>query len=94
MLGDFIEDEAANSSFDEMLGTVDRNQLDHVLRRLNERERTVLVEIRPRFGVPRTLDEVGRHFELTRERIRQIEAKALAKLRHPSTPARSGLLSG
>ncbi len=94
--GDFIEDEAANISFDEMLGTVDRNQLDHVLRRLNERERTVLVM---RYGldsgVPRTLDEVGRHFELTRERIRQIEAKALAKLRHPSTPrSLQGLLSG
>jgi RNA polymerase sigma factor (sigma-70 family) len=96
VLGDFIEDEAANISFDEMLGTVDRNQLDHVLRRLNERERTVLVM---RYGldsgVPRTLDEVGRHFELTRERIRQIEAKALAKLRHPSTPrSLQGLLSG
>jgi RNA polymerase primary sigma factor len=37
-------------------------------------------------GIPQTLDEVGRHFDLTRERIRQIEAKALAKLRHPSAP--------
>lgn len=61
--------------------------LERYLSKLKPRERTVIVM---RYGldtgIPRTLDEVGRHFSLTRERIRQIEAKALAKLRHPSSP--------
>ena len=61
--------------------------IDHVLDRLNDREREI---IEMRYGLgnrePATLDEVGRHFNVTRERIRQIEAKALAKMRHPSTP--------
>ena len=62
-----------------------KEQLDEVLGTLTEREEKVL---RLRFGLedgrPRTLEEVGQRFEVTRERIRQIEAKALRKLRHPS----------
>ena len=62
-----------------------KEQLDEVLMSLNEREQKVL---RLRFGLEdgraRTLEEVGKEFEVTRERIRQIEAKALRKLRHPS----------
>ena len=62
-----------------------RHKIDHVLRSLAEREKEVLIL---RFGlldgVQRTLDEVGRHFKLSRERIRQIEEKALRKMRHPT----------
>lgn len=62
-----------------------REQIASVLNTLTEREREVL---KMRFGLddgyPRTLEEVGRYFKVTRERIRQIEAKALKKLRHPS----------
>jgi RNA polymerase sigma factor (sigma-70 family) len=65
----------------------ERDGLHLALSRLDERERTVLAL---RFGLsrqrPLTLEEVGTHFALTRERIRQIEAKALTKLRHPSLP--------
>ena len=58
-----------------------------VMNKLTEREHTVLtMRYGLDSGVPHTLDEVGQHFNLTRERIRQIEAKALAKLRHPSAP--------
>ncbi len=87
VLGDFIEDDAATAPFDSVTLGLNRDDLERVLARLTDRERTVLVM---RYGldsgVPRTLDEVGKHFSLTRERIRQIEAKALAKLRHPSSP--------
>ena len=88
VLGDFIEDQEAMAPFDVVANGIRKDDLLKFLERLNERERTVLVL---RYGldngVPRTLDEVGQRFELTRERIRQIEAKALAKLRHPSSPA-------
>ena len=87
VLGDFIEDAEARAPFDAVALGLRREDLEKVLSKLKDRERTVLVM---RYGldsgIPRTLDEVGRHFNLTRERIRQIEAKALAKLRHPSSP--------
>ena len=87
MLGDFIEDEEATAPFDLIASKLNIENLKHVLERLTERERTV---IEMRYGLngrePATLDEVGREFNVTRERIRQIEAKALAKMRHPSTP--------
>ncbi len=86
-LGDFIEDVEAEAPFDIVSADLRKRDLAEVLERLNDRERTVLVM---RYGldngIPRTLDEVGSQFNLTRERIRQIEAKALAKLRHPSSP--------
>ncbi len=86
-LGDFIEDEDATAPFDQIASKLNIEQLRGVLDRLNERERTI-IEMRYGLGErePATLDEVGRHFNVTRERIRQIEAKALAKMRHPSTP--------
>lgn len=84
-LGDFIEDDAAVVPPDAASFTMLREQLDKVLDGLAERERKV---ISLRFGLedghPRTLEEVGREFGVTRERIRQIESKTLAKLRHPS----------
>ena len=86
-LGDFIEDEDAAAPFELIASKLNVENLKHVLERLTERERTI---IEMRYGLngrePATLDEVGRHFNVTRERIRQIEAKALAKMRHPSTP--------
>ncbi len=84
-LGDFIEDEKALAPADAASQQMLQQQLEDVLDSLSERERQVL---RLRFGIEdgrtRTLEEVGREFEVTRERIRQIEAKALRKLRHPS----------
>jgi len=84
-LGDFIEDEEAPAPADAASYLLLREQLDEVLDTLSPRERDVL---RLRFGLddgrPRTLEEVGQIFKVTRERIRQIEAKALRKLRHPS----------
>ena len=84
-LGDFIEDHDAPSPADAASFTLLREQLDDVLETLTQREKNVL-ELR--FGLQdgrsRTLEEVGRAFGVTRERIRQIEAKALRKLRHPS----------
>ncbi len=86
-LGDFIEDEDATAPFDQIASKLNVENLKFVLDRLTERERTI---IEMRYGLgdrePATLDEVGRQFNVTRERIRQIEAKALAKMRHPSTP--------
>jgi RNA polymerase sigma factor (sigma-70 family) len=83
-LGDLIADANAQTPFDAAAATLEREDLRGLLGHLNERERQVL-ELR--FGLiddtPRTLDEVGQHFSVTRERIRQIEAKALTKLRHP-----------
>jgi len=85
---DFLADPAATASFDEALVAAEAEELRAVLARLSLREQRVL-ELR--FGLAgdrtRTLEEVGREFQLTRERIRQIEAKAMSKLRHPSTPA-------
>ena len=84
-LGDFIQDENAPVPADAATFTMLREQLDEVLGTLTEREQKVL---RLRFGLDdgrgRTLEEVGKEFNVTRERIRQIEAKALRKLRHPS----------
>jgi RNA polymerase sigma factor RpoD-like protein len=84
-LGDFVPDEDADTPVEVASNVVLREQLEKVLDTLNEREREVL---KLRFGLEdgysRTLEEVGHIFEVTRERIRQIEAKALQKLRHPS----------
>ena len=84
-LGDFIEDSDAVVPVDAASFILLQEQLDSVLHTLSEREKKV---IQLRFGLtdghPRTLEEVGREFGVTRERIRQIEAKALRKLRHPS----------
>jgi RNA polymerase sigma factor (sigma-70 family) len=87
-LGEFVPDEAAAGQFDEVLSGIGREELEKVLSTLTEREQKILAL---RFGLtgeePLTLEEVGRRFGLTRERIRQLEAKALAKLRHPSRSA-------
>ena len=84
-LGDFIEDEKTATPSDSVASTMLKEQLLSVLDTLTPREEKV---IRLRYGIddgkPRTLEEVGREFNVTRERIRQIEAKALRKLRHPS----------
>ena len=84
-LGDFIEDEKTTTPPDSVAFTMLKEQLLNVLDTLTPREEKVL---RLRYGIddgkPRTLEEVGREFNVTRERIRQIEAKALRKLRHPS----------
>ncbi len=88
-LGDFIEDQEALAPADAASFTMLKEQLEGVLDTLTPRERKVL---KLRFGLddgrPRTLEEVGREFGVTRERIRQIEAKALRKLRHPSRSKR------
>lgn len=84
-LGDFIEDHDATSPADHAAYEMMKKQLENVLDTLTDREENVL---RLRFGLDdgrtRTLEEVGKVFGVTRERIRQIEAKALRKLRHPS----------
>lgn len=84
-LGDFIPDDEAPVPAEVASHTLLREQLSEVLSSLTDREEKVL---RLRFGLvdgrPRTLEEVGKEFNVTRERIRQIEAKALRKLRHPS----------
>jgi RNA polymerase primary sigma factor len=83
--GDFIEDKAAGNPMDMTSFNLLKDRLGDVLCSLNERERQVL-ELR--FGIgdgnARTLEEVGQQFRVTRERIRQIEAKALRKMRHPT----------
>ena len=88
-LGDFIEDEDVEGPFQAAAVALRQVDLWDMLGALSERERKVLAL---RFGLvtgePRTLEEVGKEFNLTRERIRQIEAKALSKLRHPSTPGK------
>lgn len=84
-LGDFIEDDKTKTPGDSVTAIMLKEQLLGVLDTLTPREEKVL---RLRYGIddgrPRTLEEVGREFNVTRERIRQIEAKALRKLRHPS----------
>jgi RNA polymerase primary sigma factor len=83
--GDFIEDKSTESPSDLTSFSLLKDKLSDVLSSLSERERKVL-ELR--FGLgdgySRTLEEVGRQFRVTRERIRQIEAKALRKMRHPT----------
>ncbi|KAB8142000.1 sigma-70 family RNA polymerase sigma factor [Chloroflexia bacterium SDU3-3] len=84
VLGDFIEDEHNAPPLENATQNILREQLDEALQKLPERERRI---IQLRYGLQdgryRTLEEVGREFGITRERIRQIEAKALRKLRHP-----------
>jgi RNA polymerase primary sigma factor len=88
-LGDFLPDEAAMLPHDVATHQLLKDEVEHALRQLTDRERMVL---QLRFGLDdgraRTLEEVGREFKVTRERIRQIEAKALRKLRHPSRSRR------
>lgn len=88
-LGDFLEDKESPNPEDATAGQLLREQLEEMLGELTEREREVL---RLRFGLEdghaHTLEEVGKRFNVTRERIRQIEAKALRKLRHPSRSKR------
>ena len=84
-LGDFVEDNKMLSPYEQTNRNLLKEQLNDVLETLSEREEKVL---RFRYGLddgcPRTLEEVGKIFKVTRERIRQIEVKALRKLRHPS----------
>ena len=88
-LGDFIQDDNTKSPGDIVTSTMLREQLSNVLSTLTPREQKVLIL---RYGIedgrPRTLEDVGKVFNVTRERIRQIEAKALRKLRHPSRSKR------
>jgi len=85
-LGDMVEDRSAESPFDAAARSLLPYEIERLFGLLNAREREIL---RLRFGLdrgePRTLEEVGVHFNLTRERIRQIEACAMSKLRHPSS---------
>jgi RNA polymerase primary sigma factor len=85
VLGDFIEDDRSSAPIDTAAHQILREQIDGVLARLPERERKI---IQLRYGLNdgryRTLEEVGREFGITRERIRQIESKVLRKLRHPA----------
>jgi RNA polymerase sigma factor (sigma-70 family) len=87
-LSDLIEDDRATVPFEAAAAALAGDELRAALQSLGPREREVL---EMRFGLsgalPRTLEEIGQEFRLTRERIRQIEAKALARLRHPSTPS-------
>jgi RNA polymerase sigma factor (sigma-70 family) len=84
-LGDVVEDRSAISPFEAAAASLLCGEVANLLMVLDERERAIL---QLRFGLdrgePRTLDEVGVHFHLTRERIRQIEARAMSKLRHPT----------
>ena len=85
-LGDVVEDRGAESPFEVAATALLPDEINRLLGPLDEREREIL---KLRFGLdrgePRTLEEVGEHFSLTRERIRQIEARAMSKLRHPSS---------
>jgi RNA polymerase primary sigma factor len=88
-LADFVEDQEAASPAEAAANYLLRREIEDALSKLTPRECEV---VRMRFGLddgtPRTLEEVGRHFKVTRERIRQIEAKALKKLKHPSKSRR------
>jgi RNA polymerase sigma factor (sigma-70 family) len=93
-LGDLIADSAAIDPAAAAIEALLPAEIDHLLAPLTERERLIL---RLRFGLdrgePQTLDEIGAQFGLTRERIRQIEARAMSKLRHPSWDGRAGELT-
>ncbi|MCX5750199.1 MAG: RNA polymerase sigma factor RpoD [Candidatus Saganbacteria bacterium] len=84
-LGDFVQDQAVQAPDEVVMHGLLRDDLEEVMKSLTDREKTVL---KLRFGLddghPRTLEEVGKVFNVTRERIRQIEAKALRKLKHPT----------
>ena len=88
-LADILPDRGldADTPFESAAASLAHDSVQHAIAKLSEREREIL---RLRFGLegsePRTLEQVGREFRLTRERIRQIEAKALSKLRHPTSP--------
>ena len=90
-LGDFIEDKDAVSPSEYTTKSLLKDELRSVMKELTDREERVL---RLRYGLdddrPRTLEEVGKEFGVTRERIRQIEAKAIRKLRHPARAKRFG----
>jgi len=85
-LGDMVQDRSAESPFEAAATSLLPEQIARLLSPLDEREREIL---KLRFGLdrgePRTLEQVGEHFNLTRERIRQIEARAMSKLRHPAS---------
>ena len=87
-LGELVRDPSADEHFEEVFRDIQRSDMLRVLQTLSDRERVIL---QLRFGMsgeqPMTLEEVGQRFGLTRERIRQLEGKALAKLRHPSRSA-------
>ena len=82
-LGDFIEDSEAANAENSVISTLLQDDLRRVLATLDDREEHV---IRLRYGLddgqPRTLDQIGKHFSLSRERVRQIEREVMAKLRH------------
>ena len=90
-LGDFIEDKDNESPTEYTTKQLLKEELDSILKDLTDREERVL---RLRYGLddnrPRTLEEVGREFGVTRERIRQIEAKAIKKLKHPTRRKKLG----
>ena len=94
-LGDFIEDKESESPVDYTTRQLLKEELEAILKDLSDREERV---IRLRYGLddnrPRTLEEVGKEFGVTRERIRQIEAKAIKKLRHPTRSKRLGDYKG
>jgi RNA polymerase primary sigma factor len=93
-LGDLLADDTAEVPFEVAASALEREDLRALLDHLNDREREILAL---RFGLldnqPLTLDEVGRRYNVTRERIRQIEAKALTKLRHPCSAKHRRLVS-
>jgi len=86
-VGDFIQDHESLSPFEFAAANHRKKVLGELLSFLNEREQRVLtLRFGLQDGIPRTLDQVGQEFRLTRERIRQIEGKAMAKMRHPANP--------
>ena len=89
-LGDVVADKGSATPFEQVLRSLLAEEIAWLLAQLTEREAQI---IRLRFGLdrgePRTLEQVGEHFNVTRERIRQIEARAMSKLRHPSSTTRT-----